>query len=142
MSWIKFNYLWWLLWVISTLCVRSKTVVSWESPFAILKKELTLENQFQQILMTETKPLNKTDYKHFHTITTRWNDNDVYGHINNVTYYSYFDTAVNHYLINTTGLDIHNASIVGFVVNSQCNYCSNCFSRCNRNWTSSKQNRK
>ena len=72
--------------------------------------------------MTETKPLNKTDYKHFHTITTRWNDNDVYGHINNVTYYSYFDTAVNHYLINTAGLDIHNASIVGFVVNSQCNY--------------------
>ena len=72
--------------------------------------------------MTETKPLNKTDYKHFHTITTRWRDNDVYGHINNVTYYSYFDTAVNHYLINTAGLDIHNASIVGFVVNSQCNY--------------------
>jgi len=72
--------------------------------------------------MTETKPTNKTDYKHFHTITTRWRDNDVYGHINNITYYSYFDTAVNHYLINKAGLDIHNAPIVGFVVNSQCNY--------------------
>lgn len=88
----------------------------------ILKKELTLENQFQQMLMIETKPINKIDYKHFHTITTRWRDNDVYGHINNVTYYSYFDTAVNHYLINKAGLDIHIAPIVGFVVNSQCNY--------------------
>lgn len=72
--------------------------------------------------MTDTKPINKTDYKRFHNISTRWMDNDVYGHINNVTYYSYFDSAVNHYLINTAGLDIHNAPIVGFVVNSQCNY--------------------
>ena len=74
------------------------------------------------MLMTETKPISKIDYKHFHTVTTRWRDNDVFGHINNVTYYSYFDTAVNHYLINKAGLDIQIASIVGFVVNSQCNY--------------------
>ncbi len=72
--------------------------------------------------MKDNKNSNRNVYKHFHPITTRWMDNDVYGHINNVTYYSYFDTAVNHYLINTAGLDIHNASIVGFVVNSQCNY--------------------
>jgi len=72
--------------------------------------------------MTDTKPINKTDYKRFYNISTRWMDNDVYGHINNVTYYSYFDTAVNDYLINDAGLDIHNAPIVGFVVNSQCNY--------------------
>ncbi len=74
------------------------------------------------MLMTKTEPLHITDYKHFHTINTRWMDNDVYGHINNVTYYSYFDSAVNHYLIHTAGLDIHNAPIVGFVVHSQCNY--------------------
>ena len=49
-------------------------------------------------------------------------DNDVYGHVNNVVYYSYFDTTANHYLIHKAGLDIHTADAVGFVVNSQCTY--------------------
>ncbi len=51
-------------------------------------------------------------------------DNDVYGHVNNVTYYSYFDTAANHFLITQAGLDIHTASDVGFVVASSCEYHS------------------
>src|SRR5690606_2856408 len=55
-------------------------------------------------------------------ITTRWMDNDIYGHVNNVTYYSYFDFAVNRYLIEQGGLDIHNALVVGYVVNSSCSY--------------------
>ena len=72
--------------------------------------------------MTESKPLKRGDYARFYPITTRWMDNDIYGHVNNVTYYSYFDSAVNRYLIEEGGLDIHNAPIVGFVVNSQCHY--------------------
>ena len=66
----------------------------------------------------------KNDYKYFIEINTRWMDNDIYGHVNNVTYYSYFDTAVNQYLIEKGGLDIHKANIVGFVVSSSCDYHS------------------
>lgn len=64
------------------------------------------------------------DYRYFHTIETRWMDNDIYGHVNNVTYYSYFDTTANHYLIKEAGLDIQNADEVGFVVSSSCQYLS------------------
>lgn len=64
----------------------------------------------------------RSDYLHFQPITTRWHDNDLYGHVNNVTYYSYFDSAVNAYLIEVGGLDIHNGSVVGFVVSSSCDY--------------------
>ena len=62
------------------------------------------------------------DYKVFYPITTRWSDNDIYGHVNNVTYYSYFDTAANRYLIEEGGLDITDGSIVGYVVSSGCEY--------------------
>ena len=62
------------------------------------------------------------DYRHFQPITTRWHDNDIYGHVNNVTYYSFFDSAVNTYLIERGGLDIHGGSVVGFVVSSSCDY--------------------
>ena len=74
--------------------------------------------------MTENKLVNRSDYKHFYPITTRWMDNDVYGHVNNVTYYSYFDTAVNRYLIEYAGLNILQAPVVGYVVSSSCNYLS------------------
>ena len=66
----------------------------------------------------------RADYHFFAPITTRWNDNDIYGHVNNVTYYSYFDTVANTYLIEHGQLDIHHADVVGFVVNSGCNYYS------------------
>lgn len=62
------------------------------------------------------------DFRHFQPITTRWHDNDLYGHVNNVTYYSYFDTAVNNYLIAVGGLDIHDGEVVAFVVSSACDY--------------------
>jgi len=58
----------------------------------------------------------------FRTITTRWMDNDAYGHVNNVVYYSWFDTAVNAYLIENGVLDIHNGATIGLVVETQCNY--------------------
>ncbi|HLD65730.1 MAG TPA: thioesterase family protein [Pseudomonas sp.] len=64
----------------------------------------------------------RADYLHFQPITTRWHDNDLYGHVNNVTYYSFFDSAVNTYLIERGGLDIHEGSVVGFVVSSACDY--------------------
>ncbi|RLA46561.1 MAG: acyl-CoA thioesterase [Gammaproteobacteria bacterium] len=64
----------------------------------------------------------RADYKVFYPITTRWSDNDIYGHVNNVIYYSYFDTAANRYLIEEGGLDISDGRIVGYVVNSGCQY--------------------
>lgn len=67
---------------------------------------------------------NRGSYAVFYPITTRWSDNDLYGHVNNVTYYSYFDTAANRYLIEAGGLDIHSAAVIGVVVESRCNYHS------------------
>ena len=64
----------------------------------------------------------RTNYSYFSDITTRWMDNDIYGHVNNVIYYSYFDSVANQYLIEEGGLDIHTAEIVGFVVASNCQY--------------------
>jgi acyl-CoA thioester hydrolase len=62
------------------------------------------------------------DYRYFLPITTRWMDNDVYGHVNNVTYYSYFDTVANHVLIHEGGLDIHTSPVIALVVESACTY--------------------
>ncbi len=70
------------------------------------------------------EPDTRDDYRHFMTITTRWMDNDVYGHINNVQYYSYFDTAVNRYLIEQGVLDIHAGEVIGLVVETHCNFFS------------------
>lgn len=61
-------------------------------------------------------------YRHFLSITTRWMDNDVYGHVNNVVYYSYFDTVVNRYLIEQGVLDPQMGNPIGLVVETQCNY--------------------
>ena len=61
-------------------------------------------------------------YPHFLDIPTRWMDNDVYGHVNNVVYYSYFDTVVNEYLIRSGVLDIEKSPVIGLVVETQCRY--------------------
>jgi acyl-CoA thioester hydrolase len=66
----------------------------------------------------------RTAYRHFRAITTRWMDNDVYGHVNNVVYYSYFDTVVNQYLLERNVLDIERSTVIGLVVETQCNYFS------------------
>lgn len=66
--------------------------------------------------------MERTDFQVFYPISTRWMDNDVYGHVNNVTYYSYFDSAINRYLIEEGGLDIHSAAVVGYVVSSNCQF--------------------
>ncbi|MDQ9028851.1 acyl-CoA thioesterase [Acinetobacter nosocomialis] len=71
-----------------------------------------------------TKPVLKTrdQFKFFLDIQTRWADNDIYGHVNNVTYYSYFDTAANALLIQKTGFDIHEEKSIGLVVDSACSF--------------------
>lgn len=85
---------------------------------------VALNNKLNQIGNPTLKKTDavRDDYYYFSTIETRWMDNDVYGHINNVNYYSYFDTVVNNYLIEKGGLDIHKADVVGFVVSSSCEY--------------------
>lgn len=64
----------------------------------------------------------RADYRYATPITTRWHDNDIYGHVNNVTYYSYFDSVANHFLIHEGGLDIHAGGVIGLVVSSGCHY--------------------
>lgn len=70
------------------------------------------------------EPSPRTAYRAFRTIGTRWSDNDVYGHVNNVIYYSWFDTAVNGHLIEQGALDIHRGEVIGLVVETRCNYFS------------------
>ena len=69
-----------------------------------------------------TQRSTRADYKHFLPLQTRWADNDVYGHVNNVAYYGYFDTIVNEYLIGAGALDIHNGAVIGLVVETGCKY--------------------
>src|SRR4051812_1857969 len=71
-------------------------------------------------MRTEAKQ--RSDYRHFHPITTRWMDNDAYGHVNNVVYYSWFDTVVNQFLIANQVLDIERSPVIGLVIETQCNY--------------------
>ena len=68
------------------------------------------------------QPEGRAGYKAFRTIATRWMDNDPYGHVNNVVYYSWFDSAVNAHLIEQGALDIHRGETIGLVVETQCNY--------------------
>ena len=68
------------------------------------------------------QPQPRQSYAVFRDIGTRWSDNDVYGHVNNVVYYSWFDTAVNAYLMEHGALDIHAGQTIGLVIETQCNY--------------------
>ena len=62
------------------------------------------------------------DFVHFLAVPTRWKDNDIYGHVNNVEYYSYFDTVINTYLIEAGGLDIHAGAVIGVCAESHCRF--------------------
>ena len=72
--------------------------------------------------MRNTSNIGRDYYRHFLTIPTRWMDNDVYGHVNNVVYYSFFDTVVNKFLIEQSQLDYSKGSVVGLVVETKCQY--------------------
>ena len=71
---------------------------------------------------TKPQPEPRSAYKAFRTITTRWMDNDAYGHVNNVVYYSWFDTVVNAHLIEQGALDVRHGGTIGLVIETQCNY--------------------
>ena len=73
---------------------------------------------------TRLQPEPRSAYSHFRSITTRWCDNDVYGHVNNVVYHSWFDTVVNAWLLEGGALDLSSGEVLGFVVETQCNYFS------------------
>ncbi len=72
--------------------------------------------------MAKENPGTRRDYKVFSPLTTRWSDNDTYGHMNNVVHYSLFDTAVNRHLIENGVLDIHNGAEIFLVVETGCRY--------------------
>ncbi len=72
--------------------------------------------------MSKQSEETRTGYRHFLTIPTRWMDNDIYGHVNNVVYYSYFDTVINDYLIRAGGLDIHGGPVIGICAESHCRF--------------------
>jgi acyl-CoA thioester hydrolase len=76
-------------------------------------KEKTVEREAPEV---------REGYLHFLTVPTRWMDNDVYWHVNNVVYYSYFDTVVNEYLIRSGVLDIQRSPVIGLVVETQCRF--------------------
>ena len=69
-------------------------------------------------------PSSRADYRTFQRLTTRWMDNDIYGHMNNVVHYSLFDTAVNGWLVEQGVLDIHGGEQIGLVVETGCRYFS------------------
>ena len=69
-------------------------------------------------------PSNRSEYTYFTSLGTRWNDNDIYGHMNNVIYYELFDTAVNKWLLTNNLLDIQNGKNIGLIVKSGCNFFS------------------
>ena len=72
--------------------------------------------------MSTLPPTTRADYPHVGSVSTRWNDNDRYGHVNNAIYYQYFDSVINAYLIAEGQLDIHRGDVVGFIVRSECDF--------------------
>lgn len=78
----------------------------------------------QPEVAAKPKPTHRADYAHFTVLSTRWGDNDSYGHVNNVVYYSFFDSAVNRHLIEHGALDIENSSVIGLVIETRCTFFS------------------
>ena len=73
-------------------------------------------------MASKVSPHARADYPHIVSIQTRWSDNDIFGHINNVVFYSYFDTVVNNYLIEAGGFDIQNDPVIGLAVETHCEF--------------------
>lgn len=72
--------------------------------------------------MTDYPPNRRAGYRVFHETRTRWRDDDVYGHMNNVVYYEYFDTAVNEWLVSSEALRVPDGPVVGLVAETSCKY--------------------
>jgi acyl-CoA thioester hydrolase len=73
-------------------------------------------------MTSRAHPQARSSYPHISPITTRWMDNDAYGHVNNVVYYSFFDTVVNRWLIAQGALDVDAGAVIGLVIETHCNY--------------------
>lgn len=85
--------------------------------------QISIKKQSVSILSLDLDPNSRNYYKYWIDIKTRWNDNDIYGHVNNVIYYSYFDTIINDYLIKEGELDIQSKSnAIGYCVSSNCEF--------------------
>ena len=82
----------------------------------------TCQPRFFSTRMSKPSPAARSEYRAWRSISTRWMDNDAYGHVNNVVYYSWFDTAVNAYLIEHGALDVAHGASIGLVVETHCNY--------------------
>jgi len=80
------------------------------------------QRRFFSTRMSKPSPAVRSEYRAWRSISTRWMDNDAYGHVNNVVYYSWFDTAVNAYLIEHGALDVAHGASIGLVVETHCNY--------------------
>jgi len=100
----------------SHLCTESKTHIN--SCNLFLTRTSSNKSSQSQLKKKDTR----NSYKHLLTIQSRWKDNDIYGHVNNVEYYSYFDTLVNDYLIKKGGLNIHKSNVIGIVVETFCQF--------------------
>ena len=88
-----------------------------------MKSQEISKQQIDQIyIMPSDSQHDRNRYPYMMPIQTRWMDSDTYGHVNNVIYYAYFDTITNAFLINEGQLDIHSDPVVGYIVNSSCNY--------------------
>ena len=74
--------------------------------------------------MSRSPPASRSDFKTWREVSTRWGDNDVYGHVNNIVYYEWFDTAVNAWLIGQGLLDVENGDPIGLVAETRCSYAS------------------
>lgn len=72
--------------------------------------------------MADDAPRQRADYRYFRQVETRWNDNDVYGHLNNVVYYELFDSVINRFLIDEGGLDVFNGAAIGVIPETRCKY--------------------
>ena len=72
--------------------------------------------------MPENPPPSRHEFPHYMTIPTRWIDNDIYGHVNNALYYTFFDTVINHFLITNAELEIHTGEVIGLAVETGCQF--------------------
>ena len=75
-------------------------------------------------MMARASPWSRDDFALFRRLQTRWSDNDLYGHMNNVVHYALFDTAINGWLVEKELLDLQNGNIIGLVVETGCSYFS------------------
>ena len=96
--------------------------LEWQNPRSRPAQAGPLANDRHPFPMTKPQALDRSAFRAWRVITTRWMDNDAYGHVNNVVYYSWFDTAVNAYLIEHGALDVAHGATIGLVVETHCNY--------------------